>query len=127
MVGPLSQKLGRAPRPSEIAEQLGISVDEVVAALEAQQAYRSSSMDELADASDTPMAERLGSVDAELDQVEYRESLLPLLDELPERSRTIVVLRFFGNQTQTQIAATRESRRCTSPGCARSWPSCGSG
>ena len=27
-----------------------------------------------------------------------------LLDELPERERTILVLRFFGNMTQTQIA-----------------------
>ena len=28
----------------------------------------------------------------------------PLLDDLPERERTILVLRFFGNMTQTQIA-----------------------
>ena len=77
-----------------------------MAALEAQQAYRSSSMDELSEANDTPLADRLGSSDIELDQIEYRESLLPLLDALPERSRTIVVLRFFANQTQTQIAET---------------------
>ena len=61
-------------------------------------------MDELTSSTDTPLADRLGSADLELDQIEYRESLLPLLDELSERDRTILVLRFFGNQTQTQIA-----------------------
>jgi RNA polymerase sigma-B factor len=104
VVGPLSQELGRAPRPSEIAQRLQIPLEEVVAALEAQQAYRSSSIDELTSSTDTPLADRLGSADLELDQIEYRESLLPLLDELSERDRTILVLRFFGNQTQTQIA-----------------------
>ena len=106
VVGPLSQELGRAPRPSEVALRLGIPVEEVVAALEAQQAYRSSSMDELTATTDTSLADRLGDADAELEQIEYRETLLPLLDELSERDRTILVLRFFGNQTQTQIAET---------------------
>ena len=36
--------------------------------------------------------------------MEYRQTLAPLLDELPDRERTILVLRFFGNMTQTQIA-----------------------
>jgi RNA polymerase sigma-B factor len=104
-VGPLSQDLGRAPRPSEIARRLGIGVEEVLAGLEAQQAYRSSSLDELTAAASSPLTDRLGGADTELEQVEYRETLGPLLDELPERERTILVLRFFGNRTQTQIAA----------------------
>ena len=92
-VSQLSQELNRAPRPSEIAARLGISPEEVVEGLDAQQAYRS-----------TSLADTLGTADAELDKVEYRQTLAPLLDELPERERTILVLRFFGNMTQTQIA-----------------------
>jgi RNA polymerase sigma-B factor len=46
-IGPLSQELGRAPRPSEIAHRLGLSTEEVVEGLDAQQAYRSTSLDEL--------------------------------------------------------------------------------
>ena len=103
-VGPLSQELNRAPRPSEIAARLGISTEEVVEGLDAQQAYRSTSLDELVSGADTALTDTLGSVDAELDKVEYRQTLAPLLDELPERERTILVLRFFGNMTQTQIA-----------------------
>ena len=103
-VGPLSQELGRAPRPSEIAARLGLTTEEVVEGLDAQQAYRSTSLDELVAGADTTLTETLGQADAELDKVEYRQTLAPLLDELPERERTILVLRFFGNMTQTQIA-----------------------
>jgi RNA polymerase sigma-B factor len=104
VVGSLSQELGRAPRPSEIAERAGLPVEEVLEGLDAQQAYRSSSLDELVAGADTALANTLGSVDDELDKVEYREAIGPLLDELPARERTIVLLRFFGNLTQTQIA-----------------------
>jgi RNA polymerase sigma-B factor len=103
-VGPLSQQLGRAPRPSEVAAHLGIATEEVVEGLDAQQAYRSSSLDELVSGADTTLTETLGTADAELEKVEYRQTLAPLLDDLPERERTILVLRFFGNMTQTQIA-----------------------
>ena len=103
-VSQLSQELNRAPRPSEIAARLGISTEEVVEGLDAQQAYRSTSLDELVSGADTALADTLGAADAELDKVEYRQTLAPLLDELPERERTILVLRFFGNMTQTQIA-----------------------
>lgn len=103
-VGPLSQELGRAPRPSEIAARLGIEVDEVLEGLDAQQAYRNTSLDELVAGGDTPLTDTLGVADKELEKVEYRETLAPLLDELPERERTILLLRFFGHMTQTQIA-----------------------
>ena len=103
-VGPLSQELGRAPRPSEIAARLGMDVDEVLEGIDAQQAYRNTSLDELVTGADTPLTDTLGSADKELEKVEYRETLAPLLYELPERERTILLLRFFGNMTQTQIA-----------------------
>ncbi len=63
-----------------------------------------SSLDELVTGADSPLADTLGEADAELDKVEYRQTLAPLLDELPARERTILLLRFFGNCTQTQIA-----------------------
>lgn len=105
-VSDLSQSLGRAPRPSEIAEHLGLPVQEVLEGLEAAEAYRSSSLDEMLSSEDgsATVGELVGDADAELDRVDYRESLRPLLAELAPRERTIVMLRFFGNRTQTQIA-----------------------
>jgi RNA polymerase sigma-B factor len=50
------------------------------------------------------IADTLGDVDTGLERIENREALRPLLDGLPERERTVLVLRFFESMTQTQIA-----------------------
>jgi RNA polymerase sigma-B factor len=102
----LSQELNRAPTAGELAEHLQRSREEVLEALEAANAYRSSSLDDMLvdDPSSGRLADVLGSADAELEQVEHRETVQPALRKLPERERTIVMLRFFGGMTQTQIA-----------------------
>jgi RNA polymerase sigma-B factor len=51
------------------------------------------------------MLEALRTTDEALEEVERREALRPLLDQLPERERRIVVLRFFRGMTQSEIAA----------------------
>jgi RNA polymerase sigma-B factor len=103
-IAPLAQELGRAPRPSEIAERLGVPIADVLDGLTAQQAYRNDSLDQLTEIGDSPLAKGGDGGDSEIDGVEDRETLGPLLDALPERERRIIVLRFFGNRTQTQIA-----------------------
>ena len=106
VVSELSQNLGRAPRPTEIADRLGVPVTEVLEGLEASEAYRSSSLDEMlsSEQGSATVGELVGEADAELDRVDFRQALRPVLAELAERERTIVLLRFFGNMTQTQIA-----------------------
>jgi RNA polymerase sigma-B factor len=104
--GELAQTLGRAPTPSEIAFKLGLSQEDVYEGLEAGNAYHSVSLDEAlsADSDSDPLADTLGEEDAALEGVENHESLRPLIEELPERERQILTLRFFHNLTQTQIA-----------------------
>ncbi|WP_167176893.1 SigB/SigF/SigG family RNA polymerase sigma factor [Saccharomonospora amisosensis] len=102
----LSQRLGRAPTPSEIATHLGLSPDEVYEGLEAGNAYHSMSLDEVlsADTENLALGDTLGEEDAALAGVENHETLQPLVKDLPERERTILALRFVHNMTQTQIA-----------------------
>jgi RNA polymerase sigma-B factor len=102
----LSQQLGRAPTPSELAEHLGLSREEVHEGLAAGNAYHSSSLDDLLldEDSSISLGSTLGEEDPELEMIEQREALHPLLERLPDRERKIVVMRFFGNMTQTQIA-----------------------
>jgi len=103
----LSHELGRAPRPSELAEALDRPVEEIHEGLAAANAYNSDSLDELVSANDgatVSVGDLLGADDERLAGVVDREALLPALAQLPERERAIVVLRFFGNLTQTQIA-----------------------
>ena len=47
---------------------------------------------------------QIADVDLNLDQIENREALRPLLAALPDRERTVLILRFFDSLTQTQIA-----------------------
>ena len=105
----LSQKSGRAPTVAELAAHLGISEDDVIEGLEGAQAYSTTSLDAHAggdDGDDAPsLADRLGTDDLDLEAVEYRESLKPLLAALPSRERRILALRFFHGMTQSEIAA----------------------
>ncbi|WP_236796919.1 SigB/SigF/SigG family RNA polymerase sigma factor [Amycolatopsis sp. GM8] len=105
--GELGQRLGRAPTPSEIARTLGLSVDEVSDGLQAGNAYAAVSVDRPTgvEGDSASLADTLGEEDSGLESVENHEALRPLLRELPERERRILMLRFFGNLTQTQIAA----------------------
>ncbi len=101
----LSQQLGRAPRPSEIAERLGIPVSEVIEGLQAGEAYRSGSLDEMLGAGQrAAVGDFIGGLDNALALIDDREALRPLLAELAPREQTILVLRFFHQLTQTQIA-----------------------
>jgi RNA polymerase sigma-B factor len=101
----LSQQLGRAPRPSEIADKLGLPVSEVIDGLQAGDAYPSASQDEMLGGHGTAIfGEFIGDLDNELALIEKREVLGPLLAKLAPRQRTILALRFFRQLTQTQIA-----------------------
>ncbi len=80
--------------------------DEVVEGLVAGSSYNTLSIDSGGSGNeDAPaIADTLGDVDLSLDQIENREALRPLLAALPERERTVLLLRFFESLTQTQIA-----------------------
>jgi RNA polymerase sigma-B factor len=100
----LSHDLGRAPRPSELAEAMGRPLAEIHEGLAAANAFQNDSLDEPGPAGDLSAGELLGEDDERFDSVLDRQSLFPALATLPERERAIVLLRFFGNLTQTQIA-----------------------
>ncbi|WP_028932570.1 SigB/SigF/SigG family RNA polymerase sigma factor [Pseudonocardia spinosispora] len=103
----LSHQLGRAPKPSEIADALNLSTDDVLEAIEAARSYRATSLDELLtdDTDSDSLVNLLGKSDTELEKVTYTHSLAPLLAELTPRERNILIMRFFHDMTQSQIAA----------------------
>ena len=101
----LSQRLGRAPTVAELAEHLHLSEDDVLDGLESGRAFSAASLDTPAATDGAALESSFGVDDEALDAVEYRESLKPLLAALSDRDRTIVMMRFFGNATQSQIAS----------------------
>jgi RNA polymerase sigma-B factor len=102
--GELYQQLGRAPRPSEIAEHLGLELEQVIDALGANGCFAPASLDtpSMADGEETVGA-RLGGIDPEFDLAEARATLAPLLAKLSRREQLIVEMRFFRGCTQAEI------------------------
>jgi RNA polymerase sigma-B factor len=104
----LHQRLGRSPTVTELADEVGESVDHVLEALEAGVAHSAASLDQpdpSDDASPTPAAQRtLAQNEVGFGNVESRIVIERVLEKLPERERTIIEMRFFANMTQPEIA-----------------------
>lgn len=102
----LSHRLGHSPTASEIAAELGIEREEVAEVLIAGSAYQTMSTDvPLRGGEDeAALGDTLGAPDSSLENVDGHVDLEPALAHLPERERAILVLRFYGGLTQTQIA-----------------------
>jgi RNA polymerase sigma-B factor len=102
----LSQKNGRSPDGRRARPHLGMTEEEILEGLESANAYSAVSLDapDGGDDDSPAVADSLGMMDDALEGVEYRESLKPLLEQLPPREKKILMLRFFGNMTQSQIA-----------------------
>ncbi len=102
----LTQVLGRAPTPSELADHLDMDVDTVREGLLAANSYQTSSLDRPVNDGEgsAPLADVVGELDARFELIEDRHTVVPLLNRLPERERAIVTMRFFDGLTQSQIA-----------------------
>ncbi|MFD1937534.1 MULTISPECIES: SigB/SigF/SigG family RNA polymerase sigma factor [Nonomuraea] len=107
LVSDLSQDLGRAPTVAELAAKMNISEEDVLLTLDASAAYSTLSLDAPLGADDD--AASLGDVipgdDDALNNLVDQQAVKPLIDALPTREKNILLLRFFGNMTQAEIAA----------------------
>ncbi|MFB3739202.1 MAG: SigB/SigF/SigG family RNA polymerase sigma factor [Candidatus Velamenicoccus archaeovorus] len=99
------QELGRSPTVHEIAERIDASEDDVLEAMDAAQAYAAESLDQPSGESELTPAESLGATDDRLERMEGWATVAPFIERLPERERHILYLRFFEDQTQSEIAA----------------------
>ena len=100
----LTQQLQRAPTVRELAERVGVDTMQVVEAIDVARGYVGVPLDALTDDGEESRKDRLAQTDTDLDRVELREELRPALEELSERDREILVLRFVAGKTQTEIA-----------------------
>jgi RNA polymerase sigma-B factor len=102
----LTHRLGRPPTSEEVAAEAGVSVDEVLQAIEAGSAYKARSL--------TPSSsDRSGDggpfVDhAALDRADLTDdglALQALLERssLTDQAKKILLLRFFGDMTQAEV------------------------
>ncbi|MFI8342180.1 SigB/SigF/SigG family RNA polymerase sigma factor [Streptomyces sp. NPDC085639] len=107
----LTDVLGRAPTVKEVAAHLELTEDEVIDGLIAANGYTSGSLDTGAESDEQsttnrtmrPLADRLGDVDPAMELFEDFHTLAPLLEQLDERDRLILQMRFGDEKTQAEI------------------------
>jgi RNA polymerase sigma-B factor len=101
----LTQQLGRAPGQDELAEQLGVSDDDMQEARQADLVFSTYSLDApLSDREDPALlADLLGDDDPAVAHTIDMEAVNAHWEELPEREQRILVMRFYGNLTQAEI------------------------
>jgi RNA polymerase sigma-B factor len=103
IVEDLTHAEGRSPTMHEVADHLGVSVDDVVEALELRNARRPLSIDQPA-GDEAGFAWQPSVHEPGIPEADGRAVLSPLLARLPARQREILHLRFVEDLTQSQIA-----------------------
>jgi RNA polymerase sigma-B factor len=102
----LSHSLGRLPTVTDIAAHLGTTEEEVLEGLEGAHAYRATSLSTPVGQDDgsLELGDTLGADDHGFELAELRIALGPALAGLDEREQMMLSMRFYGNQTQAEIA-----------------------
>jgi RNA polymerase sigma-B factor len=100
----LTQELGRAPTVRELSSRLETSTEDIVAAMDAAQAFSASSLDAPIGEGGATSHDVIGDDDVALDRLDEWASVAPAVKDLPERERRVLYLRFFEGMTQSQIA-----------------------
>jgi RNA polymerase sigma-B factor len=104
----LHRRLGRSPSAGELAEELQLTSEEVLEAMEAASAYDAISLEEQrsdsSDSAEPTFADSLGTDEERYELVEYGATIAPTMRALSERERLILHLRFVEDLTQSEIA-----------------------
>ena len=102
----LTASLGRSPTAGEIAEELDITIELVLEALQAATAHRPDRLDAPVDLDDE---ERCGTIvaceEAGYELAEASATVAPLIASLTPREQRILRLRFEHDLTQSEIGA----------------------
>jgi RNA polymerase sigma-B factor len=104
----LPAKLGHSPTVGEIGQRIEATDEEVLEAMHAAQGHHAVSLDATSSTGDGdepgPLRDRIGEEDLAFDTVEYGEAIGPVLEEISDRDRKVLHLRFVEDMTQSEIA-----------------------
>ncbi|MGI5404501.1 SigB/SigF/SigG family RNA polymerase sigma factor [Streptomyces sp. CA-135486] len=108
----LAGSLDRDPTVKELAEYLKLSEEEIIQGLIASNGYTAGSLDMPNDPGDDgrpnqgrTIADLRGEPDPALETMEDLHTLAPLLEQLEDRERRMIEMRFGQEMTQSQIGA----------------------
>ena len=103
----LTHELGRDPADPELAVRLGVSPEELRDARQAASGRSALSLDAPAgDSEDSAeLSELIGGDDDSIGHADGMTAVERHWDELPRREQQILIMRFWGNSSQEQVAA----------------------
>lgn len=104
----LTKELGREPHISEISEVIDIKIEDIVTALEAVQAPTSINETLYQDGGDPIfILDQLTKEDNNVEPQWFDKlALKEVLSKLPHKEKEVLLLRFFQDKTQTEVAGT---------------------
>ncbi len=103
----LRQSLGHDPSAADVAGHLGLIEEDVVAAQQAEDEARTPrSLDHpIGPGGSGALADVVGSPDPSLELIEEVLDVRAAIRKLPRREQEILLMRFYGERTQSEIAA----------------------
>jgi RNA polymerase sigma-B factor len=103
--GELAQQLARTPTTSDLARYLHVSEEDITDARLAGQVFQVASLDAPTGHDDSllTMGDLAGGDDPALGHAEDMQAVWQHCDDLPEREQRMLMMRFYGNMTQTEI------------------------
>jgi RNA polymerase sigma-B factor len=101
----LADAQGQPPSSSELADALGMTVEQVLETRTAFASFYAESLDapSLAEGNDDSRGDQMGAIDDAYALVEERVSIEPGISTLPERERLVLLLRYRFDLTQREI------------------------
>jgi RNA polymerase sigma-B factor len=104
----LTHEHGRMPLESEVAARLGVTPEELAEARKAAGGFTALSLDAPAGDSDDPaeLGELIGGMDVAFERTIDMDAVERHWGELPRREQRILLMRFYGNRTQEEVAAS---------------------
>ena len=101
----LAAEIGRTPTDDDVAGRLKVTTEELRHAYQAQQAFAPGSIDTPVSGDDERgMGEVIGAEDPRLALSDTMDAVQQYWKELPATQREVLLMRFYGNMTQAQVA-----------------------
>lgn len=102
LIEDLAQQLGTEPTPEDVAEALGVPVEEYLETQSAFGCFQPASLDQPTPGGAT-VADLLVADDRDGEAADARMALAPAVRNLSERDRLVLYLRYFEDRTQEEI------------------------
>lgn len=97
-------KNGKEININQIAEKLKISKEEVAVAIDSVRPIESIDQEKTSDSDTRGLIEKISNNKDEADLIINKISIKELIDKLPDREKKVILLRYYKEKTQTQVA-----------------------